>query len=132
MATVVGSGWTNPHNHLKRCYGEDNLKMFYEEAVAKKKEGAPNILGLLGTMVTANPREKAIIDWITLVVHKNLSLALVVSTRNPKLTSVWGSIWGSNDHITKWQFLNPQTAYEGPESHRWLTHNDANTSTSKK
>jgi len=58
---------------------------------------------------------------------------LLVSTRNPKLTSIWGSIWGSNESITKWQYLNPQTAeYEGPESHQWLTDNDANMSTPKK
>jgi hypothetical protein len=80
VSTVAAkSGYTNPYSHLKRCYGEEDFLLeLYDDAIAEKEcQGNQGSVGDFFMKWSATAAEKAMHDYIELIVCKSLPITAV-------------------------------------------------------
>jgi hypothetical protein len=77
VSKFKGSGFTNPYNHLKRCYGDEEevLRVFKR---MKEEEDADNLASMKNFAIpTTNARERAMHGWIVAIVLEGLPVKSV-------------------------------------------------------
>lgn len=70
------SGFNNPFTHLCACYGRGNLMDMYKEAKGEALAFGGETIAYFACD-SASPREKAIIDWVELIVMNRLPITAV-------------------------------------------------------